>query len=275
MKIYVIGKPVKHSMSPIIHNYWLKKYSKSHVYEKKEVCKDSLKKIIEQIKTKKIVGVNVTIPYKKDFYNLLKNLSSNAKKSKAVNTLYLKDDNVYGENTDGIGYCEALRQEMNYEVKGKNILVLGSGGASFGIISELINRKASKIIVSNRTKIRCHQLIENFRNNKTKLDKMEWQKIEPSREIDLIINTTSIGMKENEQISINTKNLEKKTIYSDIIYNPTKTRTMKSFEEKGFLTQNGLGMLIFQAAEAFRLWFGINLTKQDINEAKRICETTS
>ena len=104
---------------------------------------------------------------------------------------------------------------------------------------------------------------------------MEWQKIEPSREIDLIINTTSIGMKENEQISINTKNLEKKTIYSDIIYNPTKTRTMKSFEEKGFITQNGLGMLIFQAAEAFRLWFGINLTKQDINEAKRICETTN
>ena len=274
MKIYVIGKPIKHSMSPIIHNYWLKKYSKSHVYEKKEIGKSSLIKIIEQVKTKKIVGANVTIPYKKDFYNLLQNLSLNAKKSQAVNTLYLKNNNVYGENTDGVGYCEALKQEMNYDVKGKNILVLGSGGASFGIISELINRKASRIIISNRTKKNCHQLIDNFKNNKTKLEKMEWHKIEPSQETDLIINTTSLGMKKNEQININIKNLNQRTIYSDIIYNPKKTDTMKSFERNGFPTQNGLGMLVFQAAEAFRLWFGIILTKQDINEAKSLCETT-
>ena len=150
MKIYVIGKPIKHSMSPIIHNYWLKKYSKSHVYEKKEVCKDSLKKIIEQIKTKKIVGVNVTIPYKKDFYNLLENLSSNAKKSKAVNTLYLKNDNVYGENTDGVGYCEALKQEMNYEVKGKNILVLGGLGYLGGRITKYICDLGHSVRVSTR-----------------------------------------------------------------------------------------------------------------------------
>ena len=90
MNIYVIGKPVKHSMSPIIHNYWLKKYSKLHVYKKKEFVQDSLLKIIEQIKKKKIIGVNVTIPYKKRFYNLLSHLSLNAKKSKAVNTLFLR-----------------------------------------------------------------------------------------------------------------------------------------------------------------------------------------
>ena len=274
MNIYVIGKPIKHSMSPIIHNYWLKKYSKLCVYKKKEVNRDSLLKIIEQIKKKKIIGVNVTIPYKKDFYNLLSHLSLNAKKSKAVNTLFLKKNNVYGENTDGVGYCEALKQEMNFNVEGKNILVLGSGGASYGIISELLNRNVSKVIISNRTKKNCYELIDNFKDKKTKLELLEWEKIKPNSETDLIINTTSLGMNKNEKIKIDMENLKKNTLYSDIIYKPKKTETMKNFEEKGFLTQNGLSMLVFQAAESFRLWFGINLTKQDINEAKSLCEKT-
>ena len=168
MKIYVIGKPIKHSLSPIIQNYWLKKYSKPFVYKKKEVEENNLSKIIEQIKQKKLIGVNVTIPYKKEVYKLLKNLNNNAIKSKAVNTLYLKDNKVYGENTDGVGYCNALKQEMSFDVKNKNILVLGSGGASFGIVTELINRDVSSIVVSNRTKEKSFELIKNFKKSKNK-----------------------------------------------------------------------------------------------------------
>jgi shikimate dehydrogenase len=224
------------------------------------------------MKNKKLIGVNVTIPYKRSVYNLLKNLDINAKKSKAVNTIYLKDEKVFGQNTDGVGYCQALKQEMNFDVMNKNILVLGSGGASFGIVSELINRGVSKIIVSNRTLEKSYELIKNFKNKITKFEVMKWEELKPSSNTDLIINTTSFGMKKNQEIQVNIQNLKNSTIYSDIIYNPKKTLTMKIFEDKGFLTQNGLGMLVNQAAEAFRLWFNINLTKQDINEAKDLCE---
>ena len=189
----------------IIQNYWLKKYSKPFVYKKKEVEENNLSKIIEQIKQKKLIGVNVTIPYKKEVYKLLKNLNNNAIKSKAVNTLYLKDNKVYGENTDGVGYCNALKQEMSFDVKNKNILVLGSGGASFGIVTELINRDVSSIVVSNRTKEKSFELIKNFKNQKTKIEFMAWNELEPGPNIDLIINTTSFGMKENEKIEISVK----------------------------------------------------------------------
>ena len=274
MNLCVIGKPLKHSFSPIIHNYWLTKYSKPYIYEKKEIDSSFLPDIISQMKNKKLIGVNVTIPYKRNVYNLLKNLDINAKKSKAVNTIYLKDEKVFGQNTDGVGYCQALKQEMNFDVMNKNILVLGSGGASFGIVSELINRGVSKIIVSNRTLEKSYELIKNFKNKITKFEVMKWEELKPSSNTDLIINTTSFGMKKNQEIQVNIQNLKNSTIYSDIIYNPKKTLTMKIFEDKGFLTQNGLGMLVNQAAEAFRLWFNINLTKQDINEAKDLCEET-
>ena len=274
MNLCVIGKPLKHSFSPIIHNYWLRKYSKPYIYEKKEIESSFLPDIISQMKNKKLIGVNVTIPYKRSVYNLLKNLDINAKKSKAVNTIYLKGEKVFGQNTDGVGYCQALKQEMNFDVMNKNILVLGSGGASFGIVSELINRGVSKIIVSNRTLEKSYELIKNFKNKITKFEVMKWEELKPSSYTDLIINTTSFGMKKNQEIQVNIQNLKNSTIYSDIIYNPKKTLTMKIFEDKGFLTQNGLGMLVNQAAEAFRLWFNINLTKQDINEAKDLCEET-
>ena len=202
------------------------------------------------------------------------NLDKNAFYSKAVNTIYKKNDSVFGENTDGAGFCKALEKEKNFKIKNKNILVLGCGGASFGIVSELVNRNAKTIVISNRTKERSFELIENFRRSTTEFKIMEWNKIEPCPKTDLIINTTSYGMKENQAIKIDMKNLKNTTIYSDIIYKPRKTLTMKNFEKNGFSTQNGLGMLINQAAESFRLWFNINLTNKDIIEAKELCEKT-
>merc|ERR1711991_999871 len=224
-------------MAPIIHNYWLRKYSKPYIYEKKEIESSFIPDIISRIKNKKLIGVNVTIPYKRSVYDLLKNLDKNAKKSKAVNTIYTKGEKVFGQNTDGVGYCQALKQEMNFNVMNKNILVLGSGGASFGIVSELINRGVSKIIVSNRTLKRSYELIKNFKNKITKFEVMKWEELTPSSNTDLIINTTSFGMKKNQEIQVNIQNLKNSTIYSDIIYNPKKTLTMKIFEDKGFLTQ--------------------------------------
>ena len=132
------------------------------------------------MKNKKLIGVNVTIPYKRNVYNLLKNLDINAKKSKAVNTIYLKDEKVFGQNTDGVGYCQALKQEMNFDVINKNILVLGSGGASFGIVSELINRGVSKNYSFKQNIRKSYELIKNFKNKITKFEVMKWEELKPS-----------------------------------------------------------------------------------------------
>ncbi len=275
MNLFVIGHPVKHSLSPVIHNYWLKKYKRKEIYGKLDVSGNELQDIIKKIHRRELIGVNVTIPHKQKIYSLLNNLDLNAKNSLAVNTIYLKNNEVYGENTDGKGFCEALIQEKKFSFKHKEILLLGAGGASYGIISELMNREVSKIFISNRTIKKAEKLIQNFKNNTIQIKLLKWEKLVPVESTDLIINTTSIGLKKGEIIDINLEHLSKKVIYSDLIYNPKKTETMKKFEKKGFLTQNGLGMLVNQAARSFKLWFNINLTNEDIEEAKELCEKSN
>jgi len=275
MNLYLIGQPVSHSLSPLIHNYWLKKYKKKEVYGKLDLDEQDLQEIINKVRSQEILGVNVTIPYKQKIYSLLKNLNISAKSSFAVNTLYYKDEKVYGENTDGRGYCEALIQETNFNFKNKKVLVLGAGGASYGVVSEILTREVDEIFISNRTQKKSKLLIQNFNNNTKKIKSLNWENLTPDESIDLIINTTSVGLKEGECINMNLDYLSKKVIYSDLIYNPKRTETMKIFEEKGLFTQNGLGMLVNQAALSFKLWFDINLTLEDINEAKELCEKSN
>jgi len=272
MNLYVIGRPVKHSLSPLIHNYWLQKYKRDEVYGKLDLCEQDLPEIIKRIRCKEILGVNVTIPYKQKIYSLLDNLNTNAKASFAVNTIYRKKNKVYGENTDGRGFCEALIQETKFDFKHKKVLVLGAGGASYGVVSEILTRGIDEIFISNRTQKKSELLIQSFSNNAKKIKSLHWENLTPDESIDLIVNTTSVGLEKGEYISMNLNYLSKKVIYSDLIYNPKKTETIKIFEKKGLLTQNGLGMLVNQAALSFKLWFDINLTLEDINEAKELCE---
>tara|TARA_Y100000991_G_scaffold178763_1_gene141093 strand:+ start:30 stop:857 length:828 start_codon:yes stop_codon:yes gene_type:complete len=275
MSLYVIGQPVKHSLSPVIHNYWLKKYKRKEVYDKLDVSENDLQNIIKKISRREILGVNITIPYKQKIYSMLDNLDANARDSFAVNTIYRKDNKVYGENTDGKGFCEALIQEMQFNFKHKKILILGAGGASYGVVSELIKRKTDEIFISNRTQKKSELLIQRFNINTKKIKSLNWEKLTPDKNIDLIINATSIGLKKGEYVNMNLEHLSNKVIYSDLIYNPARTETMKMFERKGLLTQNGLGMLVNQAALSFKLWFNINLTLEDIREAKELCEKSN
>lgn len=275
MSLYVIGRPINHSLSPLIHNYWLKKYNKKEVYDKLDLNEEDLQDIIKRVSNREILGVNVTIPYKQKIYSLLRNLNIDAKESFAVNTIYRKNEKVYGENTDGKGFCEALIQETGFKFKQKKVLVLGAGGASYGLVSEILKREVNEIFISNRTQRKSELLIHNFNNNSKQIKALSWEKLTPDKSIDLIINTTSVGLKKGEYINMNLDYISKKVIYSDLIYNPKKTETMKMFEEKGLFTQNGLGMLVNQAALSFKLWFDINLTLEDINEAKELCEKSN
>ncbi len=276
MTLYVIGKPIKHSLSPIIHNFWINKYKLSLEYKKMEVEKDFLPSLIKDVRNGKVTGLNITIPYKRDIIKFIDEISNTAKDIGAINTVFLKRDKVYGDNTDGIGFTRALEKKKNFNFFNKSIYVLGAGGASHGIISELIKKKVKTIYVANRTKQKTIKLLNFFKNKNNNVDLkfVDWENLVPNSDVDLIINTTSFGMNENEALKIDTRNLKTTLILVDIIYNPRETKLIKLFRKEGFFCMNGLCMLIEQAAVSFELWFNISLNNKDIEEVKKICEAS-
>ena len=276
MTLFVIGKPIKHSLSPLIHNYWINKYELGLEYKKMEVERESLPSLIENVRDKKITGLNITLPYKKDIISYIDEVSYSAKDIGAINTVFLRGNKVYGENTDGIGFTRALEKKTKFNFSNKSIYIIGAGGAAYGIISELIKKKVEKIYITNRTKQKTIQLVNFFKtkNKKINLEFVEWKDLVPNSDVDLIINTTSFGMKDNECLKIDINNLKDTLIFVDIIYNPKETELLKLFKKEGFVCMNGLSMLIEQAAVSFELWFNISLNNKDIEEVKKICEAS-
>ena len=194
MTLFVIGKPIKHSLSPTIHNFWINKYKLGIKYKKLEIEKNLLPSLIENIREGKIIGLNITLPYKQDIVKYIDEISHTAKDIGAINTVFLKDNKVYGENTDGIGFARALEKKKQFNFFNKSIYILGAGGASYGIISQLIKRKVQTIYVANRTKQKTLQLLNHFKGKSkyTKLKLVDWENLVPASDVDLIINTTSL-----------------------------------------------------------------------------------
>ena len=276
MTLFVIGKPIKHSLSPLIHNYWINKYHLGLEYKKMEVEENLLPSLIENVREGKIKGLNITLPYKKSIISYIDEISHTAKNIGAINTVFFKRNKVYGENTDGVGFTRALEKEAKFNFSNKSIYIIGAGGASYGIISELIKKKVQKIYVTNRTEQKTTELLSFFtsRNKDVNFEFIDWEGLSPGSDVDLVINTTSFGMKENECLEIDTNNLKDRLIFVDIIYSPKETELLKLFKKEGFFCMNGLSMLIEQAAVSFELWFNISLNNKDIEEVKKICEAS-
>ena len=247
-RFLVIGNPIKHSMSPQLHNHWIKKNNINAIYEKKELNSENLRDIILMIKEKKINGLNVTVPFKKEIITYLDELSIQASKTQSVNTIYLEDKKIIGHNTDIDGFELAIKNN-NYDVKGKKVLILGAGGVVPSIIFALNKMKASNITVTNRTKSKAEGLQRLF----VDLSIIEWGKLP---EFDMIINATSLGLNKNDEINIDFKNFKNKFFY-DVIYNPKETKFLKDAKNNGNKTENGEKMFVYQAAEAFKIWHGI------------------
>ena len=270
-KLFVIGNPIKHSKSPIIHNYWIKKYSLDATYQQKQLEISDLPGMIEKIKRGSIKGFNVTVPFKKEILKFVDVIDYTAKDSMAINTVFVKNKKIIGANTDGIGFVSSLKKDLKLKLtKSSNILCLGAGGAAFGIISELIKLNPNLIQISNRTESAAVELKNHFSSFKsTKFEVKHWG-FQPKRNIDLIINTSSYGMKENENACLNIDLISNKSFIYDIIYNPSKTGLLKLADKKGINCSNGMYMLIRQAAESFKRWFNINISTQDILDVKKI-----
>ena len=254
-KFLVIGNPIEHSLSPTLHNYWIKNNGIDAIYEKQKLDESELEQIIEDIKKEKINGVNVTVPFKKTIIPFLDELSVEAEKTQSVNTLYLKNKKVVGHNTDIIGF-ETSIEKTKYNLANKKVLILGAGGVVPSIIFALNKMKVSKIIISNRTKEKAQNLKKNFKN----VELIEWGEV---LNFDMIINATSIGLKEDDNIKLNFSSISGNKFFYDVIYNPSETNFLKVGKKLGNKTLNGKLMFIYQGLAAFNIWHGL---KPDVDE---------
>ena len=254
-KYLVIGNPIEHSLSPELHNYWLKNNNIKAIYEKKKLSEDDLGKLILQIKEKKIDGVNITIPFKKKIISYIDELTLEAESTQSVNTIYLKNDKLIGHNTDIDGFKMSV-EKSKFNLTDKKVLILGAGGVVPSIIFALNKMQASKIIVSNRTKDKA----ENLKNLFDKLDIIEWGNIP---DFDMIINATSLGLKKEDKINLDFSKIGTDKFFYDVIYNPKETNFLKEGKKLGNKTENGKLMFIYQALLAFNVWHGI---KPEIND---------
>ena len=254
-KFGIIGKPIKHSLSPVLHNYWFEKYKINANYSIIDVNEDNLKDVVSKIKDKALSGLNITLPYKQRIVPHLDYLVNDAKITSSVNTLYLDDkNNTVGENTDVFGLQAAYLKEVD-KASEKKALVIGAGGVSPSVILSLEKSGVKNISIINRTYEKCIFLKKKFKNIKI----IEWEKLEEAiKDYDIIINATSLGLKNEEDFSFNFKNTKENLIFIDTIYNPLETKTLKFLRDKDTKVFNGLEMFIYQGQKAFYLWNKIN-----------------
>ena len=254
-KFGIIGNPIKHSLSPILHNYWFEKYKIDASYSLIEVKENELSKVVEKIKNKDLNGINITLPYKQKIVPHLDILVNDAKSTSSVNTVYLDDqETIIGENTDVFGLQAAYLKEVD-EISKKKALVIGAGGVSPSVILSLEKSGLKEISITNRTMEKCIFLKKKF--NYLKI--IEWENLRDIiKNCDIIINATSLGLKNGEDFNFNFDPVKEGLIYIDTIYNPLETKTLKYLKDKEFRVFNGLEMFIYQGQKAFYLWNKIN-----------------
>ena len=254
-KYLVIGNPIEHSLSPKLHNYWIKKNNIEAVYDKKQINESDIEFVIDEIKNEKINGINVTVPFKKLVIPFMDELSSEANESQSVNTIYFQSGKVIGHNTDISGFELGIKYSK-YDVKTKIVFTLGAGGVVSSIIIALKKMGAAKIIISNRTKTKAEDLKKIF----NELEIIDWEK---TPNFDMIINATSIGLKNEEGINLDYTSVGNNKFFYDLIYNPKETIFLKRAKLFGNKAENGKMMFIYQAHQAFTVWHKL---MPDINE---------
>ena len=254
-KFGIIGNPIKHSLSPILHQYWFKKYGIDADYSIIEAIDKNLPEIIEKVRQGYYSGINVTLPFKQKIINHVDKVVNDAKITGSVNTLLLdNDDKVIGENTDVYGLQAAYLKEIDNS-SNKKVLVIGAGGVSPSVISSIKKSGIRNISITNRTNEKCIFLKKKFKF----LTIISWADLKSEiKNFDIIINATSLGLKNGDDFNFNFSNTKNEAIYIDTIYNPIETKTFKYLKDEGRRVFNGLDMFIYQGQKSFYLWNKIN-----------------
>ena len=215
-------------------------------YDKQLIEKKNVKEIIEDLRSQKIEGLNVTVPFKSEVIKFLDVLSDEAQITNSVNTIYKENDKLIGHNTDIAGFELAIRY-TKYNIEKKKVLILGAGGVAPSIVYALKKLNASEIFISNRTLEKAEEIKNKFRYLKV----LNWG---DNYSFDMIINATSVGLNETDNINLNYENKGENQFFYDVIYNPSETNFLKEAKKKFHRTENGKMMFIYQAHQAFTLW---------------------
>ena len=249
-KYLVIGNPINHSLSPKLHNFWIKQNQIDAIYDKAKLNPNQLEDLILQVRGKKIDGINITVPFKNTVIPYLDQLTTEAEQTKSVNTIYFKNDKVIGHNTDIDGFEKAINK-INFKVTDKKIFILGAGGVVTSIVYALNKMGAINISISNRTKAKALMVKDIFNN----LNIVDWGDVP---EFDVIINATSLGLNKDDKIELNFSSVGKDKLFYDVIYNPSETNFLKIGKKLGNKCENGKFMFIYQAFSAFKLWHNVD-----------------
>lgn len=266
----LIGYPIKHSLSPWIHEHFLKKTNLSGSYDIIEISlEENFSERIQQLRDQQIDGFNITVPYKQTIIPYLDELDANAKRIGAVNTVVLKDGKWIGYNTDGIGYVRSLEEAYPelFTNKSSRVLLLGAGGAARGIYDALTTSGFTYVDLANRTLSSAEEIAElKLPHTKTKTFTLQEAEARLA-EYDVIIQTTSVGMKPHiDKMVISLEHLKPETIVSDIVYQPLETTFLKTAQAKGAKIHYGHTMLLYQAQYAFEIWTNQQVEVGDMDE---------
>jgi shikimate dehydrogenase len=252
-KFGIIGKPLSHSLSPTLHNFWFKKYKIKASYSLIEIELSEIETIIKEIRNGKLQGINVTVPYKQAVIPYLDLIIDDAKETLSVNTINVNEEGkVVGNNTDVYGLEQGFVGKLvNQNLEKDKILILGAGGVTPSIIYALSKKGFKKIFISNRT----IEKAENIKKKFSFIEILKWDNIEEeAKSMDIIINATSLGLKGGNDFKQDFKGLKNNLIYYDIVYNPEETSMIKKLKKRGIKTFNGLEMFVYQGQKSFSLW---------------------
>jgi shikimate dehydrogenase len=252
----IIGWPVAHSRSPIIHGYWLKKYGIDGSYTKRAVQPDEVAGFLRGLREEGFAGCNVTIPHKEAAFAAAAEKSEAARAMGVANTLWFEDDRLCADNTDGAAFVRHLRASVpRFDANGCAVAVLGAGGGARGVIHAILMAGAPEVRVFNRTRDRADVVARHFGS---RVKPYDWRdRVDRARDVGLLVNATALGMHGTAGLEMPLAQLADACVVADLVYVPLETPLLAAARARGLATVDGLGMLLHQAAPGFEKWFGV------------------
>lgn len=256
-KVCVMGWPITHSRSPLIHNFWIRQLGiKDALYERLPVPPDELRDTLRRLGDLGYIGANVTVPHKETVFAALMRHDAMARRLRAVNTIVMTDDGLEGRNTDAYGFITNLRDRApKWQAEHGPAVMLGAGGAARAVAAALDDAGVPQIRIVNRTRARAEALVADL--NLQRVQIFTWEQMDKALAgAELLVNTTTLGMAGNRDLEIDLKLLSPSALVTDIVYTPIETGLLKAARERELVVVDGLGMLLHQAVPGFEAWFG-------------------
>ncbi len=256
IKAGVIGHPIRHSKSPIIHSYWIAQHGLDGSYEAIDIAPENLKKEVVRLIEEGFAGFNVTLPHKQAIFDLCDDVDDTARAIGAVNTVMIKNEKLYGTNTDAFGFIENIRQSLPaFDFTKGPAVVIGAGGAARAVVYGLLQAGVPTVAISNRTEDKARDIQEM---KETKIAVFPWEaRAKMLQGAHLVVNSTALGMTGKEALDISLDYLSPEAAVCDIVYAPLMTPLLQAAEARGNAIVTGIGMLLHQARPAFQQWFGV------------------